>query len=325
MQMEDPMRIEDQPVFESLFFIASDDLDCSEILYQEQYYPQSVFYLQQAVEKAVKSMALLFEAIPEKDLHRKVGHKPLEVFRRPINTLSENIIALSSNPDESPEFKTIIQLSEIDLGEFTTNIKKWQHYFNAYIQNIANYKLTAEEFAGCLNTIENIDNAIYEAEKKIREDGINDEQFTAMKGELKTRLESTLILLKISDEEKEEMRNELNSFFTAFLPNVELFKFTISILIKILRIGVNLFCLSIITTSHATKSRYPESDTNPLTLYTSELPLIERMHELHEITRHTLDEMDRLFDLMFNPPEDLADLPEPEQLPEEDQGGDGTR
>jgi len=295
---------EGQPTFDSFLFIALEDLDSSIVLYHRKHYPQSVFYLQQAVEKAVKSLGLLFEIVSEDDLQRKIGHNPLRVYKKSFTKISDDLPSMNRELDTHPEFKEMLHSSGIDIDELASSMKKLVHQFDEYICTVVSYNLSAEVLSGLLSTIESFNREIEKAEEKIRDGGISDEVFAAIKEELRTQIESLINSIHIPTQQKEAMRNELDSFFTAFLPNKEFFEYFIEVLLKAVRIGPNLFYLSIITSPHATKSRYPEGNFDPLQFYTPGSPLIDKLPELQDITRHTLEEMDVLYDLIFDLPDD---------------------
>jgi len=293
---------EGQPTFDSLLFIALEDLDSSIILYHREHYPQSVFYLQQAVEKAVKSLGLLFEIVSEDDLQRKIGHKPLEVYRKPFTKVSTDLPALNRELDTHPEFREMLQSSGIDLNELASSMKKLVHQFDEYLSSVVDYNLSKEALSGLLSSIGQVNREIENAEEKIREEGISKEDFATIKENVQDQFESLIFSLNIPSPQKDAMRNELNSFFASFFPNKEFFEYLIYVLVKLVRIGHNLFYLSIITSPHAAKSRYPEGNFNPLQFYAPGSPLIDTLPELQEITRHTLEEMDVLYDLIFDTP-----------------------
>lgn len=295
---------EGQLPLDSLLFIALEDLDSSIILYHREHYPQSVFYLQQAVEKAVKSLGLLFEIVVEKDLRRKVGHNPLEVYRRPVKKISNDLPALNTELDTHPEFKEILHASGIDLNELESVIKNLQDQFDAYLSTVGSYTLSTDALSMHISAINSFNGEIKHAEEKIREEGISDEDFAAIKEKVQDQFESLFSSFNIPSPQKDAMRNELESFFASFFPNKEFFEYLLYVSLKVTKVAHNLFYLSIITSPHATKSRYPECNFNPLQFYAPGFPLIDIMPELQEITRYTLEEMDELYDLIFDPPND---------------------
>lgn len=295
---------EGQPTFDSLLFIALEDLDSSIILYHREHYPQSVFYLQQAVEKAVKSLGLLFKMVVEKELQRKVGHNPLEVYRRPVYKISKELPALNRELDTHPEFKEMLHVSGIDLDELVSVVKNLEDQFDAYLSTVVSHNLSTDTLSAHLSAINSFNRGIYDAEKKIREEGISDEDFAAIKENVRDQFESLIFSLNIPSQQKDAMRNELNSFFASFFPNKEFFDYLVYVSLKVTQVAHNLFYLSIITSPHAAKSRYPEGNFNPLQFYTPGSPLINKLLEMQEITRHILEGMDELYDLIFDLPDD---------------------
>jgi hypothetical protein len=68
----------------TLLEIAFEDLDASRTLLKNYHYPQALFYFQQAVEKATKSLGLHAGVFSKEQLHRKIGHETLKVFKEVI-------------------------------------------------------------------------------------------------------------------------------------------------------------------------------------------------------------------------------------------------
>lgn len=317
-----PAETETQRTFDTFFFIALEDLDCSTILYHRGHYAQSVFYLQQAVEKAVKSMGLHFGLINEEDLQRKVSHNSLEVYKKPANTFADDVVSLNKELDTHPEFKNIMNLSGTDFDEFASDMKKAKHEWSKYIGDVAKYNFTTEELQELITKIDEINADIENANTKICEESISDEDFAAAKEELRNYVETAFQQSTIPDDLKEKMVKELQSVFSTQFPNKDVFEYVSYLSINATGIGLNLFYLSVITSLHASKARYPEKDFNPLTFYTTECPLIERMPEIQNITRQTLERMDEMYDLMMNPPIEPPSASEPPNLMIEESGGE---
>ena len=66
----------------TLLEISKEDLNASRLLFENEMYPQSLFYFQQSAEKLVKYIGVKEEVIEKKDLQRKVSHKSTLIFRR---------------------------------------------------------------------------------------------------------------------------------------------------------------------------------------------------------------------------------------------------
>jgi hypothetical protein len=65
------------------------DLEASELLYAAGLYPQTVFYLQQSVEKFTKAMGIKYGIVTEKDL-RSIGHLSIRIILNGMRTLGKN-------------------------------------------------------------------------------------------------------------------------------------------------------------------------------------------------------------------------------------------
>ena len=73
---------------EELLKIAEKDMKASKLLYNHEFYPQSVFYLQQSSEKSIKVLGLLAGEITENDV-RSIGHKGMKILEKSLLRLLE--------------------------------------------------------------------------------------------------------------------------------------------------------------------------------------------------------------------------------------------
>lgn len=78
-------------VAEILLEISKRDLEAANCLYQNKFYPQAVFYLQQSVEKAAKSFGLLAKMIDESELKGSIGHNPLKIHKKIMDQQRQKI------------------------------------------------------------------------------------------------------------------------------------------------------------------------------------------------------------------------------------------
>jgi len=106
---------------ENFIKMALEDLESSKILYENGKYPQSIFLLQQSVEKTTKGIT----GIPQHD------HKTLDIYKKMVNDdLKEEIKILENTPiDNEKIFLAIIEvikslLSEIDSGKSNLKVGK---------------------------------------------------------------------------------------------------------------------------------------------------------------------------------------------------------
>ena len=68
----------------SLLDIAYSDLNASIILFENKFYPQSIFYMQQAVEKSIKQLGVYNGVVKPSDLQKDIGHKTEKIFKRVV-------------------------------------------------------------------------------------------------------------------------------------------------------------------------------------------------------------------------------------------------
>ena len=93
--------IKDQQKAIDLLAKAKSDLKSCKILYEHGQYSDSVFYLQQASEKACKSFLLFYGLLQEKDL-KEVGHSSDRINKRAISR-GDSYLRIMSQFDPHPE------------------------------------------------------------------------------------------------------------------------------------------------------------------------------------------------------------------------------
>jgi len=107
----------------TLLDIAYDDIKASKLLYKNDLLPQSIFYLQQAVEKSIKQLGLYNGVIKRSDLQKEIGHKADKIFKK-LAFATKHII----NNNEQDIINDYNKLSQLiknnDLEEFKEVIKK---------------------------------------------------------------------------------------------------------------------------------------------------------------------------------------------------------
>ena len=75
-----PMGLQHIRFVSQLFEIAEKDLQSSRILYANELYAQSIYFLQQSVEKLVKGYAILFERLTPKEIKYDIKHITPKAF-----------------------------------------------------------------------------------------------------------------------------------------------------------------------------------------------------------------------------------------------------
>jgi hypothetical protein len=67
-----------------LLDIAFKDLTSSKLLFERELYPQSIFYMQQAVEKSIKQLGIYNGVVKPSELQKDIGHKAEKIFKRVV-------------------------------------------------------------------------------------------------------------------------------------------------------------------------------------------------------------------------------------------------
>lgn len=100
-----------------LLDISFEDLKVSKLLFENNFYPQAIFYFQQSNEKMVKYLGINSQIINQNELHSKIGHKTLKIFKKSVE-LSLDRFQTNKNLDIKSDFQKIDEfIRNSDLRE----------------------------------------------------------------------------------------------------------------------------------------------------------------------------------------------------------------
>lgn len=100
-----------------LLDISFEDLKVSKLLFENNFYPQAIFYFQQSNEKMVKYLGINSQIINQNELHSKIGHKTLKIFKKALE-LSLDRFQINKNLDIKSDFQKIDEfIRNSDLRE----------------------------------------------------------------------------------------------------------------------------------------------------------------------------------------------------------------
>jgi len=227
----------------TLLEIAKKDLEASKHLLSKKLYPQSIFYLEQSVEKAVKSLGVWTKTITEKEMKEKyISHKAYAVFSH----------ILKKGP-----------------GKIWEELKKFDKLFERYpklYEWIRNELDEAKEMEEEIQSIpiDKIIDMSYSAEKLqtiINRININREK--VLNKILRFCLKVGILVPPLKEDLRSIQKMLLLSTPYFFIPP--------------------LFYLSIILYPHAVKSRYPEKEWNPLEEYNEKMALIQKLPSIIKV------------------------------------------
>ena len=277
------------------FEIAKKDLEAAKCLYEKGLYPQTVFYLQQSVEKAAKSFALMMNKISESQA-KEFKHNTLKIHEKLLNEQMETLERLNETSRVIPRLKETSLLKDIDFNGVCGVLDRSQNSIST-IQAERRFLSKQEimQLIGDLNTLEK--------DVAIAFDSGPDQEFT---DKLRQGLLELLdVLHEYSPQKVEELKKEVSALSPNFLWGIlEKIK---PRLIDLYYVVPSLLYLSIITFPHAVTSRYLEAGVNPLETYKKDFPLIELFGECVEVVEKTLVKIENLENL----PDKLGELKPP--------------
>lgn len=95
-------------VVQQLIEIVESDLSASKVLYEQGLYPQSIFYLQQSIEKLVKALGVKLKVIEPEDLLTKISHKTFNIYFMAIELMMSQLADKSQDLSENTVYKGML-------------------------------------------------------------------------------------------------------------------------------------------------------------------------------------------------------------------------
>lgn len=284
------------PFPDRLLFMATEDLDASVVLYDAGHYPQSVFLLQQAVEKAAKSFSIRFGIITEKDAVRRIGHKPLNIARKTTKTVTTGLRSLSDEPDALTYFSDL----GVDLPKVIESVDLIESGINTYLNSIETFDLSEADTHEIVAALKHIHDSCDQALQNLDTEGIPDAAYEQTVMHLEQTYRSCYASLEIPDAKKAELIDGVPAITREILGKKDQVESIIFMTLTLMDPLLLLFHLARATGPHAVKARYPDAKTafDPLTYYTPDRPIVAALPELHTYTRTALDRLDHLYDLV---------------------------
>jgi HEPN domain-containing protein len=228
--------------------IAKKDKEASIVLYKNGYYPQSVFFLQQTVEKRTKGFLILFLSLFSseniKDLGKEIGHAPHRF--------------LTEKMKEEPIKSIIETFYEIDMIDFIKEFKNLET--KKEIENEKNLEIEKEIAKLDAKNIEKILDII----KSLRNKPMLEKTHIEKIAECAIKVFKE-IFEKIG---KEKLEN-LKKVITKYLPDL-------------VYIGILYFTLSSLVCVHEVSTRYPDTDIDlEPSKYTEDLGIVKAINKIY--------------------------------------------
>jgi HEPN domain-containing protein len=272
-----------------LLAVAHQDLKAARHLYKGGYYPQAVFYLQQSVEKGLKSYSVTWGMINENESQREISHKTLKIYEKSTRDLKKRAIAEKEEMKKNPVMAALephinFPLMVGKLDEVLEELKDQKK------QDEKLLRLTEEELNNAIKTLQDIHRDTNHEKVKLQTKTVTTSEFRKAKKNLLELLEALLVG---QPERLRKMKEELNRNFTMECYEEQM-RVIQSQIIGPMEIFSSFFELSKILQPHAV-ARYPKSGFNPLELYTLDFPLVKSFPKLADITERVLNQVDDLY------------------------------
>lgn len=249
---------------------AKGNLYSSKILLKEKQYVDSVFLLQQSVEKTLKGYALYTGVLVSKDFEQRKksssigrGHGLFDIFKRMFEKRKLRLEKIKGNCLNEPEIYTIMNINPEKIAQQQFELEIDLEKLREIEESSKEYRMSEEELQKYLSDIEKINQGIEEIFKKF------------------ATIENTIPgkLVKIYVKKERKIQIIFNGFQLLFLS---------------IKVGGALLNLSIIVKAHVNKSRYPDVDLDfdPDEFYTDSLPLISHLEKIQDATEKCIRDIE---------------------------------
>lgn len=283
---------------ERMLFMAAADLDASVLLYKRRCYPQAVFLLQQAVEKATKSFGMYFVGITEQEARsgRMIGHRSIRVFEHSCTRIGDNIAEVNNAVEADPEMRLLAPFITPGLSQVEATIREIAlDFYQAADELDANRDLSLNDLKERIRKVEVLEIGLQEAERELAGGEPQEIIFTAEEvASLKTDVHTLLdpLYAGMPDHRREAERNIEG--LVDFLNDRDCLQRGLGMACDFIGAASGFICLSTIMQPHAVSARYPSGDFDPLEFYTRDRGLVRALPALYRIAYRS---MDRLYNL----------------------------
>lgn len=274
--------------------IAVQNLKASRCLYENGFYPEAVFFLQQGIEKGCKSFGFYYGKIRRSDVYNKdFRHKGTAVYDLTLKQLQ----ILVSDTRKKIVFVKNCQENLGQTNDFLTDVEdeiiQSQRKLQFFSDNVDNYFSMSEEDLQCqIANLNNIDKIISDFDNSLKET-LESYTITDVIRNISTKIleESLDPNFRATSERYQQLIKNLDH---------ETILTTIHFNTQGLAAFDPLLNLAIITFPHETRSRYPDQGL-PKEFYKNELPLIRHFPEVCDIGDKTLEKLQKMYEYLPRP------------------------
>lgn len=247
-----------------LLEIAKQDLKASKCLLSKKFYAQSIFYLEQSVEKALKSLGIWSNTLTEEEIKKEIKHKAGKFFSRFL---------------------------EAGVNKVQTELKNFGEKFPKLKETFL-WKKLQKQARSMEEEIKNIKNTCSSIEEKGKRMSFSKEKLQEIISEINKYKPFSWTLglegIKTAKELYQALKKDMEKATKLRRSDIERLRKSTELILKILFCTKALFYLSAILSPHVSTSRYLEKAHNPLQVYTAEMPLVQNLKSIMKIVEKTL-------------------------------------
>ena len=282
-----------------LLEIADSDIQSAKILCREGQYPQAVFFFQQAVEKLAKTYGMFFNLVQNpKVLRREVGHNPLNIIKKPTNNLIGSLASIKENPFATDLISGIAKINNVDFSGFSEILIEHKDNINGWISSyVKEYDCSRGYTHTVCDEIANIFEDFTQAKDVLKQQHIDANLWMTNIRNFESGVKNVVCNLSekynVSNDDRDRILSEIpTSLGFDKIDNsiTDICTDFLGLTVDLIGIGYVLFYLSIISSPHEQRSRYPDENEyfTPTEFYTLKNPFIKKLGTLIGYTEKVL-------------------------------------
>lgn len=290
------------------FKLAVNDLQAAKHLLDGKFFPQSVFYLEQSVEKATKSFGIRFGLITEEEARTKIGHDAWKIHIKILDCAMEYARWFKGSLEQYPQLHEIEFVRRMEtywdkaigeektLNELKTLLfkPKRDEELKAWLHKVRLATRTEEQLQKILAWLDNLDYLVRNTVESIK---LSEEDVKKIKEYAKPFLQQSLYAISGRYQPFAERVKESFKLLDEKESKL-LCEFALKFALKSTFCIGSLFCLSILFVPHVTTSRYPgeyPDEADPLEAYSEDTALIRMMSRFIKATERLLETLKELY------------------------------
>lgn len=270
----------------ALLKTAEGDLQAANHLFEKKLYPQAVFFLQQAVEKAFKSLGIHDRAVTEEDL-KKFKHDPTKIFIKFLEFWKRLGLAIKESRivEFLPELGVFYIVS--DLPNRINDLENLSKFFEQITIDYKSAFISEKKIEEFLSSIMDFREEIENMKRSI----IPEQEWKIKKEKLFKALKATD---RIAPGSSEFLKKEIEKRFEGRdTEMIDYEKSQINLYHDLGFCHMALIYLSLILLRHVEYPRYPKNGWIPQQIYNDDFPLVKKFPKISEIVSEVLSKMNR--------------------------------